>query len=177
MYGNMCVCEHVHICNIYVIYLLSSPYLRVFGDDRVRVTREQMLLMQVAQVKLSCGEGFDLGNFMILYFFWNSCKPMMGDFVILFFNFGTDGLWTFYAHLIKFNFSRILGKWGIIKCAEYFIFLYFIYKPVISCRDVTFGIRAMVFKMIFGSCGEWAYRVTFAWLTVCVIILLLDMKS
>jgi len=69
MYGNMCVCEHVHICNIYMIYLLSSPYLRVFGDDRVRVTREQMLLMQVAQVKLSCGEGFDLGNFMILYFF------------------------------------------------------------------------------------------------------------
>jgi len=48
MYGNMCVCEHVHICNIYMIYLLSSPYLRVFGDDRVRGTREQMLLMQVA---------------------------------------------------------------------------------------------------------------------------------
>jgi len=29
----------------------------VFGDDRVRGTREQMLLMQVAQVKLSRGEG------------------------------------------------------------------------------------------------------------------------
>jgi len=28
-----------------MFYLLSSPYLRVFGDDRVRGTREQMLLM------------------------------------------------------------------------------------------------------------------------------------
>jgi len=50
MYGNMCVYEHVHICNIYMFYLLSSPYLRVFGDDRVRGTREQMLMMQVALV-------------------------------------------------------------------------------------------------------------------------------
>jgi len=53
-----------------MIYLLSSPYLCVFGDDRVRGTREQMLFMQVAQVELSRGEGFDLGNFMFLYFFW-----------------------------------------------------------------------------------------------------------
>jgi len=35
-----------------MIYLLSSPYLRVFGDDRVDGTREQMLLMQVARVEL-----------------------------------------------------------------------------------------------------------------------------
>jgi len=26
---------------------LSSPYLLVFGDDRVRGTREQMMLLQV----------------------------------------------------------------------------------------------------------------------------------
>jgi len=44
-----------------MFYLLSSPYLRVFDDDRVRGTREQMLLMQVAQVKLSHKEGFDSG--------------------------------------------------------------------------------------------------------------------
>ncbi|QCE14362.1 hypothetical protein DEO72_LG11g1362 [Vigna unguiculata] len=37
--------------------LLVSPYLRVRGDDRVRGTREQLLLMQVAQVTLSRGEG------------------------------------------------------------------------------------------------------------------------
>jgi len=60
---------------MYMFYLLSSPYLRVFGDDRVRGTREQMLLMQVAQVKLSRGEGFDLENFLCFFIaFGNSCK-------------------------------------------------------------------------------------------------------
>jgi len=29
----------------YMLYLLSAPYLLVIGDDRVRGTREQMLLM------------------------------------------------------------------------------------------------------------------------------------
>jgi len=28
-----------------MLILLSSPYLLVFGDDRVRGTREQMMLM------------------------------------------------------------------------------------------------------------------------------------
>jgi len=37
----------------------------VCGDDRVRGTREQMLVMQVALVQLSRGEGMDLGNFYI----------------------------------------------------------------------------------------------------------------
>jgi len=61
---------------MYMFYLLGSPYLRVFGDDCVCGTREQMLLMQVAQVKLSRGEGFDLGNFLCLFIaFENSCKP------------------------------------------------------------------------------------------------------
>ena len=59
-----------------MIYLLSSPYLRVFGDDRVRGTWEQMLLMQVGQVKLSRGEGFDLGNSYVFFIaFRNNCKP------------------------------------------------------------------------------------------------------
>jgi len=38
--------------------LLSSPYLLVFGDDRVRGTREQVMLMQVVLVRLSHGAGF-----------------------------------------------------------------------------------------------------------------------
>jgi len=50
-----------------VIYLLSSPYLRVCGDDRVRGTREQMLVMQVALVQLSRGEGIDLGKLLRLF--------------------------------------------------------------------------------------------------------------
>jgi len=40
-----------------MINLLSSPYLLVFDDDRVRGTREPMMLMQVVLVKLSYGEG------------------------------------------------------------------------------------------------------------------------
>ena len=57
-------------------YLLSSPYLRVCDDDRVRGTREQMLVMQVALVQLSRGVGIDLGNFyMYLFVFENDCKP------------------------------------------------------------------------------------------------------
>jgi len=59
-----------------MIYLLSSPYLCVFDNDRVRGTREQMLLIQVAQVTLSRGEGFDLGNSYVFFIaFGNSCKP------------------------------------------------------------------------------------------------------
>jgi len=41
----------------YMIYLLSSPYLLVIGDDHVRGTHEQMMLMQVVLVELSDGEG------------------------------------------------------------------------------------------------------------------------
>jgi len=33
--------------------MLSSPYLLVFDDDRVRGTREEMMLMQVVLVELS----------------------------------------------------------------------------------------------------------------------------
>jgi len=39
---------------------VSSPYLFVFGDDRVRGTREQVM-MQVELVRLSCGEGMIMG--------------------------------------------------------------------------------------------------------------------
>jgi len=35
---------YVYKCS-YMIYLLSSPYLLVFGDDRVRGTREQRMLI------------------------------------------------------------------------------------------------------------------------------------
>jgi len=35
-----------------MLILLSSPYLLVFGDDCVRSTREQRMLMQVVPVML-----------------------------------------------------------------------------------------------------------------------------
>jgi len=41
----------------YMLYLLSSPYLLVIDDDRVRGTREQMMLMQVVLVRRSYGAG------------------------------------------------------------------------------------------------------------------------
>ena len=54
-----------------MIYLLSSPYLRVCGDDCVRDTREQMFVMQVALVQLSREEGIGLGELLRLSIcFW-----------------------------------------------------------------------------------------------------------
>jgi len=51
-----------------MFYLLSSPYLRVLGDVRVHGTQEQMLLMQVAPVKLSCREGINSGNSYVFFY-------------------------------------------------------------------------------------------------------------
>ena len=38
----MFVCYYIR--SVYVLYTVSSPYLLVFGDDRVRNTQEQMML-------------------------------------------------------------------------------------------------------------------------------------
>ena len=48
---------------IYVLYVLTirSPYLFVFGDDRVRGTREQMIL-QVDLVRRRAGAWANLRN-------------------------------------------------------------------------------------------------------------------
>ena len=49
----VCVCVCLRVCLVYIYVLsFSSPYLLVFGDDRVRGTREQMML-QVELVRLS----------------------------------------------------------------------------------------------------------------------------
>jgi len=45
---------------------VSSPYLLVFGDDRVCGTREQFM-MQVELVRLSCGEAMIMGIFMFTF--------------------------------------------------------------------------------------------------------------
>jgi len=47
----------------------------VFGDDRVRGTREQVM-MQVELVRLSCGEGMIMGYFLYVFFifFEMDCK-------------------------------------------------------------------------------------------------------
>jgi len=52
---------------MYVVFI-SSPYLLVFGDDHVRGTREQKMLMQVEPVMLSREWGFYWGNFLYLLY-------------------------------------------------------------------------------------------------------------
>jgi len=61
----------VYICLIgYLIYVMmyvvfiSSPYLLVFGDDRVCGTREQRMLMQVEPVRLNHEAWEMLGSFI-----------------------------------------------------------------------------------------------------------------
>jgi len=48
------VCLYVYMFYICVCLTVSSSYLLVFGDDRVRSTREQMML-QVDLVRLRAG--------------------------------------------------------------------------------------------------------------------------
>jgi len=61
----------------YLLYLLSSPYLLMIGDDHVRGTREQMMLMQVVLVELSCGEGIARESFIFIFIgFEINCKPI-----------------------------------------------------------------------------------------------------
>ena len=48
---------------------VSSPYLFVIGDDRVRGTREQVM-MQVGLVRLSCGEGMIMGSFSLCFLYF-----------------------------------------------------------------------------------------------------------
>jgi len=40
----VCVCVCVCMCVCVCVYSISSPYLLVFGDDRVHGIREQMTL-------------------------------------------------------------------------------------------------------------------------------------
>jgi len=48
---DICICLY-----IYAYFIVSSPYLLVFGDNLVRDTREQMML-QVDLVRLRAGTG------------------------------------------------------------------------------------------------------------------------
>jgi len=50
---------------LYVL-TVSSPYLLVFGDDRVRGTREHVM-MQVELVRLNYGEGLIMRIFMFMF--------------------------------------------------------------------------------------------------------------
>ena len=74
--------------DLYIImcYLFSSPYLLVFGDDRVRGTREQMIL-QVELVRLSrrVGESLRVLCYFVLQYIVNSFETFLdySTFVIM----------------------------------------------------------------------------------------------
>jgi len=61
---------------------ISSPYLLVFGDDRVRGTREQRMLMQVVPVTLRYGAGDSMGDFygLCYLYFEINCKSLWDRF-------------------------------------------------------------------------------------------------
>jgi len=66
----VCLCD-IYKCAICLyVYFVSSPYLLVFGDDRVRDTREQMVL-RVDLVRLRDGAELDwdgcFGIVVIIY--------------------------------------------------------------------------------------------------------------
>jgi len=52
----------IYVCAILYVYSVSSPYLLVFGDDRISGIREQMVL-QVDLVRHRAGAGLVLGKF------------------------------------------------------------------------------------------------------------------
>jgi len=58
----VCVCVCVCVCLYIYVYSVSSPYLLVFGDDRIHGIREQMVL-QVNLVRHRAGAGLVLGQF------------------------------------------------------------------------------------------------------------------
>jgi len=57
---------YMYITMRYVDFI-SSPYLLVFGDDRVRGTREQRMLMQVVLVMLRRGARDNMGFITMFY--------------------------------------------------------------------------------------------------------------
>jgi len=84
---------------MYVIFI-SSPYLLVFGDDRVRGTREQRMLMQVEQVVLSREWGSYWGNFLyLLYLFLETVvNPDGWNYNIVVLVYGID-VYKLYANI------------------------------------------------------------------------------
>ena len=64
-----CLIGYLIFVMIYVVFI-SSPYLFVFGDDRVHGIREQRMLMQVEPMRLSIGARGKLGSF--IYFIISS---------------------------------------------------------------------------------------------------------
>jgi len=93
--------------------------------------------MQVALVQLSRGEGIDLGNFyMYLFVFENNCKPWWVTWWHCGFSFVMDALKFIRSINKALNFPAFWENEVLLNTLFYYFHL-FIYKLVISWRDVT----------------------------------------
>jgi len=82
---------------IYVDFI-SSPYLLVFGDDRVRGTREQRMLMQMVLVMLrhKVRDSMGIYYYVLLILVLEMICKLLRDIWILFhfMNYGTMFIYT-----------------------------------------------------------------------------------
>jgi len=105
-----CITGYLIIVMMYVVFI-SSPYLLVFGDDRVRGTREQRMLMQVESIRLSHGAWEMLGSFIHFCIIWVGlfCK-LLWEVLLCCFSFINYGFCFYPQKLIEIKFSAFLGN-------------------------------------------------------------------
>ena len=116
LYYCCIICISYTCITVFGIFLcvltVSSPYLLMFGDDRIRGIREQVM-MQVELVRLNCEEGMLMGIFFMLMFLslylniW--CKGSWPT--------GLNPLFCIYGlvgNLMKFYISHVLGNEALL---------------------------------------------------------------
>ena len=114
---------YMFVSMIYVDFI-SSLYLLVFGDDRVRGTREQRMLMQVVLVMLKHGVRDSMGiyYYVLLILVLEMICKLLRDIWILFhfMNYETMFIYTVIKVL---NSPRFWGMRFIHKCDIFMILL------------------------------------------------------
>ena len=124
--------------------MLSSPYLLVFDDDRVRGTRKQRMLMQVVLVMLRHGarDSMEIYYYVLLILVLEMICKLLRDIWILF-HFIKYGTMFIYTVIKVLNSPCFWGMRFIHKC-DVFMFCYsflliYLFKSVISRQDVIFS--------------------------------------
>ena len=135
----MCVCVCVCVCVCIYVNVVSSPYLLVFGNDRICGIREQMmskvdLVMRRVEVGLVSREAF-IRTFIFLWFYIN-CNHLYYSTFNNYKSVYNYGFWIIVVVIKVLNFPRFWEKY-FIKWSWLFISLFLLFKSVISGRDVT----------------------------------------
>ena len=97
--------------------LIRSPYLLVFGDDRVHSTREQMMLMQVVLVRLSYGAGMAWEFYVFIIIDFEIICKHLRDAFILFPDVIIYGFWFIIGSNKSFKFPALLGNEVLLNAA------------------------------------------------------------